>query len=154
MRVEAGPITAEVVAEILPKLRPVDRLELDCMSRGDPAAALLQVAQAARRSMAVYIGGELIGIVGVNARTILSDAACPWALFTRAIERPDIRRILVRDSRRGVEWLAGGEFRRFWNLVAEENTAARRWLRWMGFRFNGVAVTLQGHRFLHFEKEV
>ena len=153
MQVAVGPVTHDVIADLLPRLRPVDRLELDCMGSDDPDADLRRMIATARRSRATYIDGDLVCIFGVSASTTLGDVGCPWALTTRAVERREFRREFIAGSRVGLEWL-GQDFRRLWNLVAEENAAAIRWLRWLGFRFDGRAVDLRGHRFLHFEKEI
>lgn len=153
MQVTVGPVTPEVISDLLPRLRPVDRLELDCMAVGEPEADLRSMVSRARRCRASYIDGELVCIFGVSASTMLADVGCPWALMTRAVDRRGFRREFIAGSRVGLEWL-GQDFRRLWNLVAEENTTAIRWLRWLGFRFDGRAVDLRGHRFLHFDKEI
>lgn len=147
------PITRDVLAELLPRLRPIDRLELDCMGQGDPLDDLEAVAARARRSSAAYMNGELVCILGVSAQSALSDVGCPWALITREVERPEVRREFIATSRAALDWMSE-DFRRLWNVVAEENRTAIRWLRWLGFTFDGRAVELRGHRFLHFEKEV
>lgn len=153
MAVTVAPITAEVIDALLPRLRPIDRLELDCMGRGDARGDLLRLVAQSRRSRAAYMDGELVCIFGVKAATAMSDTGFPWALTTRAVDLPQVRREFVAGSRVGVEWL-GQDFRRLWNLVAEENLVARRWLRWMGFRFDEEKTAmLRGHRFLHFEME-
>lgn len=150
---EFRPVTPQVIAELLPRLRAVDRLELDCMTTGDREAALADMVARARRSCAAYMGGDLVCILGVNAVSVLSDVGCPWMLTTRAVDRPHVRREFIAGGRVALEWV-GEDFRRLWNLVAEENTVAVRWLKWMGFTFTGRDVVLQGHRFLHFEMEM
>ncbi|WP_313349076.1 hypothetical protein [Paracoccus sp. (in: a-proteobacteria)] len=153
MAVTVAPITAEVIDALLSRLRPVDRLELDCMGSGDARGDLLRLVAQSRRSRAAYMDGELVCIFGVKAATAMSDTGFPWALTTRAVDLPQVRREFVAGSRVGVEWL-GQDFRRLWNLVAEENLVARRWLRWIGFRFDEEkTVMLRGHRFLCFEME-
>lgn len=147
------PITPEVITDLLPRLRPIDRLELSCMTQGDPAATLARMSERARRSTAAYMGEDLVGIMGVSAASIVSETGCPWALVTDAIDRPAVRREFLAQGRVALDWL-GGDFRRLWNIVSEENATAIRWLKWMGFAFTGRDVMLQGHRFLHFEKEV
>lgn len=153
MQVSVAPITTAVIGTLLPRLRPIDRLELDCMGTGAPAADLARLVGQSRRSRAAYIDGDLVGIFGIKAITAVSDVGCPWALFTRVVDRSTARREVVAGSRDGLEWL-GQDFRRMWNLVAEDNRTARRWLSWLGFRFDGRAVVVKGHRFLHFEMEI
>lgn len=148
-----APVTPEVVDGILPRLRAIDRLELDCMRTGAARDDLIRVSTHSRRAAAAYMGDDLVCIFGVKAVTALSDVGCPWALVTRAVDRPDVRRAFAAGSAPVVEWM-GQDFRRLWNLVAEENRTARRWLEWLGFHFDGRAIDLRGHRFLHFEKEM
>lgn len=149
--IDLRPITRETVDEILPKLRPIDRLELDLMRSRLPAEELLHVADTSRRSFAAYMDGALVCIVGVKAASVLSDVGSPWAMMTRAVENPAVRRALIANTKGTVEWLGQG-FGRLWNVVAEENAVAVRWLKWSGFTFDGRSVELQGHRLLHFER--
>ena len=153
MAVSVVPVTAGVIADLLPRLRPVDRLELDCMGSGDPFADIAALVRRSRRARAAYMDGHLVCIFGVRVTTELSDVGNPWALMTRAVDIPAIKREFVPGSRIAVDWL-GQDFRRLWNLVAEENRTAIRWLRWLGFRFDGRWVELKGYRFLHFDMEV
>ncbi|MTH65075.1 hypothetical protein [Paracoccus shanxieyensis] len=146
------PVTRAVIADLIPRLRPVDRLELDLMGTGEAERDLERLAGQSRRSMAAYMSGELVCIFGIKAMGILSDVGCPWAMMTRQVDRPEVRRAFIANSGPVVDWL-GQDVRRMWNLVAEENTTAIRWLKWLGFRFDGRAVTVQGHRLLHFEME-
>lgn len=146
-------ITPDIIAELVPRLREVDRLELDCMSDGDHVEVLIGMARRSRRSTAAYMNGDLVGIMAVSAASIVSDTGCPWALVTNAIERPAVRREFLAQGRVALDWL-GEDFRRLWNIVSAENATAIRWLKWMGFTFTGREIELRGHRFLHFEKEV
>lgn len=144
------PITPATIERLVPALRAIDRIELSCMSKGDPREALATMTARARRATAAYMGGDLVGIMGVSAASVVSDTGCPWALVTSAIERPAVRREFLARSHVALDWL-GEDFRRLWNIVSAENATAIRWLRWMGFTFTGREIELQGHRFLHFE---
>lgn len=144
------PITPAIIERLVPALRPIDRLELSCMSDGDPVVALTGMAARARRSTAAYMGDDLVGIMGVSAASVMSDTGCPWALVTSSIERPAVRREFLARSHVALDWL-GEDFRRLWNIVSAENATAIRWLKWMGFSFTGREIELRGHRFLHFE---
>lgn len=146
-------VTPAIVQDLVPRLRPIDRLELDCMSDGDPVEVLFNMAQRARRVTAAYMADDLVGIMGVSAASIVSDTGCPWALVTDAIDQPAVRREFLAQGRVALDWL-GDDFRRLWNIVSAENATAIRWLKWMGFTFTGRGIELRGHRFLHFEKEV
>lgn len=147
--IEVRPITPAVIDDLLPRLRSIDQVEMDCMMPGDHRAGLVRMAEKARRARAAYIDGELVGIFGVSAGGILSDTGHPWLLATTAIEPH--RRVLIETSRVGLDWLAQ-DFRRLWNVVSVENAAAIRWLRWLGFEF-GETVTVRGHAFRYFWME-
>lgn len=71
--IEVRSITPESIDELLAGLRPIDRLEMDCMMPDDQRAGLIRMAEKARRSRAAYIGGDLVGIFGVSAGGILSN---------------------------------------------------------------------------------
>ena len=146
-----GPVTGEVIDALIPALRPIDRLELDCMAQGDPAEALARSIARARRSCATYIDGQLTAIIAVNAPSLASDTGCPWALTTTALDRPAARRAFTAGSAEVLDWV-GGDFRKLWNLVASENRAAIRWLQWLGFEFPGKVMTVRGHEFRYFER--
>lgn len=149
--IEVGPITPEAIDALLPRLRLVDRLELDCMMPENQRAGLIRMGERARRARAAYIGGEIAGIFGVSAQGVLSSTGCPWMLATDVIERPDVRRSFVECSPVALGWLAQ-DFTRLWNVVAVENRAAIRWLGWLGFEF-GETVAVGGHPFRYFWKE-
>lgn len=146
--IEVGPITPEAIDALLPRLRPVDRLELDCMMPGDQRDGLIRMGERARRARAAYIGSEIAGIFGISAQGVLSSTGCPWMLATDVIERPDVRRAFVECSPVALDWLAQ-DFSRLWNVVAVENRAAIRWLGWLGFEF-GETITVSGHPFRYF----
>lgn len=149
--IEVRPITPEAIDALLPRLRPVDRLELDCMMPENQRAGLIRMAERARRARAAYIGGEIVGIFGVSAQGVLSSTGCPWMLATPLIERRDVKREFIAGSRVALGWLAQ-DFSRLWNVVSVENRAAIRWLGWLGFEFGDV-VDVNGQPFRYFWKE-
>ncbi len=150
--IEVRPITPEAIDALLPRLRPVDRLELDCMMPDNQRAGLIDMAERARRARAAYIDGEIVGIFGVSAQGVLSSTGCPWMLATPLIERRDVKREFIAGSRVALDWLAQ-DFARLWNVVSVENRAAIRWLGWLGFAF-GAVVDVNGQPFRYFWKEV
>ena len=150
--IEVRPITPEAIDALMPRLRPVDRLELDCMMPENQRAGLIDMAERARRARAAYIGGEIVGIFGVSAQGVLSSTGCPWMLATPLIERHDVKREFIAGSRVALDWLAQ-DFARLWNVVSVENRAAIRWLGWLGFAF-GAVVDVNGQPFRYFWKEI
>lgn len=150
--IEVRHVTPDAIDALIPRLRPVDRLELDCMMPGDQRVGLLRMAERARRAKAAYIDGEIAGIFGVSAQGVLSSTGCPWMLATPIIEQRDVRRAFVECSPVALEWL-GQDFTRLWNMVSVENRAAIRWLGWLGFEF-GKVITVSGQPFRYFWKEL
>ena len=146
--IEVRPIAPDAIDELLPRLRRVDRLELDCMMPENQRAGLIGMAERARRARAAYIGGEIVGIFGVSAQGVLSSTGCPWMLATPLIERHDVKREFIAGSRVALGWLAQ-DFARLWNVVSVANRAAIRWLGWLGFEF-GETIAVSGHRFRYF----
>lgn len=149
--IEVRPITPEAIDALMPRLRPEDRLELDCMMPEDQRAGLIRMAERARRSRAAYIDGEIVAIFGVSAQGVLSSTGCPWMLATPLIERRDVKRAFIACSRVAFEWLAQ-DFGRLWNVVSADNRGAIRWLGWLGFAF-GETVMVRGHEFRYFWME-
>ena len=58
--IDLRPITRDTISEILPLLRPVDRLELDLMRRRPADEELLRGASESRRSFAAYMDDDLV----------------------------------------------------------------------------------------------
>lgn len=132
------------------RIRDMDRFEFDVMSGGKTVRACLDHLKAnSRRSRAAYLDGQIVAVYGVLAKTALTPVGNPWLAATDMIDRSDVRREFVRHTMDQMRWAADG-FTSLWNLVSSKNTISIRWLKWIGFDFDGPSYDIHGHRFLEF----
>ena len=138
----------EIMAE---RMRPMDQFEFEIMGGEKPVIESLEILlDRSRSARACYMDGKLVAVWGIMAPTILSNEGFPWLAATYEIDKPDVRRRFISMTKPEF-WRAVGGFTKLWNLVSEENTVAIRWLKWIGFVFDGRETIIQGHRFLYFE---
>lgn len=138
----------ELMAE---RMRPMDRMEFEVMGAGKtPLQSMEVLLERSKSARACYMGGELVAIYGILAPTILSTDGFPWLAATDAIDKASVRRRFIALTKPEFG-RAVGSFTKLWNLISEENVIAIRWLKWIGFVFDGRATTIEGHRFLFFE---
>ena len=138
----------ELMAE---RMRPMDRFEFDIMGGGKPPIEDLTILlERSKSARACYMNGNLVAVYGILPPTILSTVGFPWLAATDEIDKPEIRRRFIELTK--IEFASSvGSFTKLWNLISEENVIAIRWLKWIGFVFDGRATTIEGHRFLFFE---
>jgi len=150
MRVEIKPLDGGDIEAMADKVRPMDRYEFDVMSSGESCLGCLEhMLRRSRRARAAYVDDQLVAVYGVLSPTLMSDGGNPWLAATDMIERADVRREFIRHTRSELVWLAGG-FSSLWNIVSDKNLIAIRWLKWVGFSFDGTDYDIRGHRFLKF----
>lgn len=151
MQVDIRNLCRDDIEVMAREMRAIDRLEFDIMSGGrDLLACLDHLFDRSRRARAAYVDGRLVAVYGVLSRTALSDEGNPWLAGTDLLLRRDVRREFARQTRDQVIWACDG-YSRLWNIVSSENTLAIRWLKWIGFVFDGTAYDIRGHRFLKFQ---
>lgn len=152
MSVLIKPLDAVDMELLARDMREIDRFEFSVMSGGRPLRDVLgEVLRFAGNGRAAYFDGKLVAVYGVNAKTSLSVEATPWMAATNEIANPMVRRAVVERSKSELLDLAG-PYSRLWNVVSEGNRVAIRWLKWMGFTFDG-SIMIGPHRFLKFEME-
>lgn len=86
---------------------------------------------------------------GVAPASILAGLGVPWLISTHMVERYE--KTFLRRCRPGVDAMLRS-YPRLSNVVMESNTAARRWLGWLGFEFNVDTVQINGVAFRQFRK--
>tara|TARA_R110000850_G_scaffold106309_2_gene217612 strand:+ start:75 stop:539 length:465 start_codon:yes stop_codon:yes gene_type:complete len=134
-------------------MRPMDRFEFDLMSNGQSVEECLQhMLRRSRRARAGYFDGKLVAVYGVLSPTMMSTGGNPWMAATDMIDRSDVRRLFLQKTRSELAWLSEG-FSLLWNIVSVENSIAIRWLKWVGFTFDGTEYDIRGHSFLKFQME-
>ncbi len=124
------PLDEETLAECAAKAREVDRQEA-MLQTGKPLDEALW--RSYRMSTGCYAGrldDDLVCVWGVAALAPLEGIGQPWLVATPMIDRaafPFLRQCwyYLNKMKDDHDFL--------WNVVWEENTAARQWLAWMGF---------------------
>lgn len=150
MDVQISQLCDADLALMAGKMRPMDLFEFDVMTGGvPPIDTLRHLLARSRRARAAYIDGELVAVYGVLSQTLLDKSGNPWLAATDMIDRPAVRRAFIASTRSEAAYLARG-FSHLWNMVSEDNLVAIRWLKWVGFVFDGTSYDIRGHRFLKF----
>lgn len=146
------PATLDHVAEILPNLRQIDRIEGE-IATGMPAEEALRLSvQLSYEAIAGFADGKLIAIAGVAPVSVMSSVARPWMVGTDELPKHAMR--FCRENRKYIKrWLE--VFSRLENYVDAENTVAIGWLKWLGFELEKpVPWGDSGHEFIYFHQEV
>ncbi|GHV58467.1 hypothetical protein FACS189460_6000 [Deltaproteobacteria bacterium] len=81
------------------------------------------------------------------------DVGAPWLLGSDLLERPEVSREFIRQSRPHLAELEPG-FRKLHNLVHAENKLAIRWLKWLGFSLAAAPLKFHEEPFFYFWKEI
>jgi len=118
------------VHEILPRLRGREQKLVAGIL--DPAAALIDEVRASSEAYAVLFDGAVACLWGIQARSILADAVYLWMLTSRAMEEHPIA--AGRHSRRMCRRVLA-QYATIEGVVALDNPTSRRWLEWLGARF-------------------
>jgi len=151
---EIRPATPEDVELLAPKLREIDQKELRALGWHTPREGLEASLKLSVRAFTAVIEGEAGMMWGVCPwGGMLSLIGIPWMLAADIIERPDISREFVRQSKPYAKDIEMG-FLRLGNLVHADNALAIRWLKWLGYSFMDMPETLKGEKFLRFWKEL
>ena len=139
----------EHIPEIAARMRDQDVAEVAASSGKTPAEALEFSLSGSAQAWTALVDGRPEVMFGVADLNILAGVAAPWLLGTEAIL--DHRRYFLRSS---VRW-RGQLFERYEvlrNFVDDRNVVAKRWLRWMGFRFSEpFPLGVNGEMFRMFE---
>ncbi len=86
-----------------------------------------------RHVYAGLIDGVPVCMFGVAAYSILSSKGIPWMVGSTGLRSASAQKELVRLSLPIVEFMQDQFPEMLFNLVDDRNTAAKRWLRWLGF---------------------
>ena len=130
------PASAVHIESMLPFVRQADIEEVKASSGKDMRTALLDALRYSDHAWAGIIDGEVACIFGVGSLSILSDVGVPWLIGTDAINRHS-RAFLRRNL-----WVVALMRERYpvlRNWVDARNTAAIRWLKWLGFTLGDPA---------------
>lgn len=90
------------------------------------------------------VDGVPVCMFGVAPGSVLGGTGIPWMLGTNALvqhEKAFLRRC------RGVVDAMRRTYPSLVNIVDERNTTAKKWLAWLGFRFDPHSFQFGSHRF-------
>jgi len=141
---EVLPVTAEDVAHILPIVRHADIEEITEALGIPMASALHDAITGSLNARKIVVDGLVVAIFGDAPYSILGSIGVPWLISTVHVERharaflkvckPEVQDMLTRHQH-------------LMNYVDARNTAAIRWLKWLGFTF-APAAPYGARRFL------
>ena len=130
------PIEPEDIAAIL---RDVRQADIDEIVEGLGVSLENELADGIAGSLnarKIVVDGHIVAIFGDAVHSVLGSIGVPWLISTVHVERharaflkvckPEVQGMLTRH-------------RHLFNYVDARNTAAIRWLKWLGFDF-GEAV--------------
>lgn len=124
------PFTAGDAEILAPKLRKHDVDEVWASHGLTPLEALVKSQINSSESHTIIASdGEVIGMFGC-----VDDGAVgiPWLLASDRL--PEVAREFLPESRKWVEKI-NQDYLVLTNYVDVRNTSAKRWLKWLGFRF-------------------
>lgn len=146
MHVSVLPVTEDDVAELV--VRDADRREFLAASGEDPEQVIERGLRDSLEVMAGRVDGELVCIFGIASRGILATVWVPWLVATDSMYRH--RREFVGHCRPVLDAMLD-RYPKLENFVDARNTAAIRWLRWLGFTIHDAEAygvsRLPFHRF-------
>lgn len=133
---EVLPVTADDVATILPIVRQADIEEITEALGIPMGRALLDAVTGSLNAKKIVVDGLVVAVFGDAPYSILGSIGVPWLISTIHVERharaflkvckPEVQGMLTRH-------------RHLMNYVDARNTAAIRWLKWLGFTFAPAA---------------
>lgn len=148
-RYQIVPATLEHAAELAPRMRHADVVELDAMGY-EPYPALVRSMDESLAAFAGLADGRVVAMFGHCVKSMLSDEAFPWLLTS-----PDMPKHAKAFLRLNKEYIAGlrQQYRLLWGLVCETNAVSIRWLAWLGFTVDDDVRRLipgkPGFRYFH-----
>lgn len=133
---EVLPVSVEDIAEILPAVRQADIDEISEALGVPMEQALFDAITGSLNAKKIVIDGHIVAVFGDAVFSILGSVGVPWLISTVHVElharaflkvcKPEVQGMLTRH-------------RHLMNYVDARNTAAIRWLRWLGFTFAPAA---------------
>ena len=111
-------------------MRKPDREEIWAAAHERPSDAIIKSLQVSRDASTGFADDRLVCMFGVGSPMICSTLGVPWMLATDELER--CARPFLRRSRKAVGEMMNG-YQVLRNHVDARNTAAIRWLGWVGF---------------------
>jgi hypothetical protein len=139
LKVEIIPAKREHIAHIASNVRETDRRELYDYVMMTPQEALERSFVSSRMAWTGLIDGVPCVMFGVVSASFLSETGRPWMIATSQIENYQLT--FLRRCKPVVKKMTLC-YQRLENYVAEYNTKAIAWLKWMSFKFDKEPVKM------------
>lgn len=135
---------------IAANMRDADAVEVWLSAHKMPYEAITDGFNSSIKVWTIMRDGTPIGMFGVSSPSILGNIGMPWLLGTD--EMLNIRRQFIRESMHYLDEMFT-LYPRLVNFIHVDNVASLRWLRWMGFDFDGpIKAGAENAEFFRFEK--
>ncbi|MEW8025545.1 MAG: hypothetical protein AB2777_21100 [Candidatus Thiodiazotropha endolucinida] len=122
------------IDELLADLRQADADEMEALSFSDPHTTIAQSIALSPKAYTLRVEGELVCIFGVGMLSMIGPEGVPWLLGTNAIKR---HRRLFLELSKPISTHLLSKYAHLRQLVDVRNRLSVRWLKWLGFDFNG-----------------
>lgn len=133
---EVLPVTVDDVPAILRDVRQADIDEITEALGVDMEKALIDGVTRSLNVKKIVVDGLVVAVFGDAVYSVLGSVGVPWLISTNHVERharaflkvckPEVQSMLSRHEH-------------LMNYVDARNTAAIRWLKWLGFHFAPAA---------------
>ncbi len=129
------PTEERDIPELLENMREPDKEALMASHGFSPEQGVEHALSVSRDAITGLADGKLVCVYGSQRLTVLGTIGLPWMFSTN--ELPKHYRAFARKSLRGLEaWRA--EYSLLYVMVDRRNTAAWRWISWLGFILAGT----------------
>lgn len=118
---------------ILMHLRDDDKAECYAACMLTPDKALAHLISMSDYAYVGALEGQPICIYGVYPSDAINHTGVPWLLGTKFLDK--YASIFLKNCRAQVDEMMAN-YDRLENYVDERNTAAKKWLKWLGFEFD------------------
>lgn len=140
----------EHIEPIAANMRAADALEIWLASHSMPRQAMQEGFRMSIKAWTIIEDDAPIGMFGVSSVSILGNIGTPWLLGTDGMLK--IKRQFVHESRQYVQEMLS-IYPVLVNFVHIGNLPSLRWLRWMGFDFDGPMIAgPENAEFFRFER--
>lgn len=133
---------------IAANMRQIDRDEVRAMSGrpdADRASIMIDLMTNSRGlARCALLDGVPVAAWGVVTRTAISSTGNPWMLATDGVRDRHFSRQFIARSRSEFEKTIPSHVSFLWNMVASDNDASIRWLKWLNFSFRDEVVSFGG----------
>lgn len=145
------PATYEHARAIADHPRAADVAELWAASRTDPFSAMMRGMESTAEPLTAIYKGRPAAMFGVAPFSIMGGIGSAWMIGSSVLNQMGAQKDLLRLSEPVVQYMQRQFPNMLYNFVDERNTAAIRWLRWLGFQFTDpIPYGVDGLPFLPF----